>query len=960
MTKWFLRIFIFPLFLANTCLHVMAQQAVTGSVSGTVSDTSSKQLMNGATIALFNLNDSSAAARYETAKAKGAFALHPIAEGRYRLLVTFEGYENQSRIFAITKEKPVIDLGNIVMARKSTMLQEVIIEKPPITIKKDTVEFDAGSYKTKPNAVAEDLFKKLPGVQVDKSGTITAQGEQVTRILVDGKRFFSDDPKLASKNLPPDVIDKIQVFDDLSDQSKFTGFDDGNRVKTINIVTKKDKRKGYFGKLALGAGSNEAYDNVVNVHRFDGSRQISVLGQANDVNKQNFTIQDLFGSSGGRGGGGGGGRGAASAGNTGTGITTTWAGGLNYRDNWSPNTQAYGSYFFNSQHVSTNGQSLAQNIITPDSSTFTSSANSSIRRNQNNRVNFNLEEQIDSNNSLIFRPNISFQHTTSVSSRQTQYSGQTGGTPIYTTNSRGGQQNDGNSGNYDLLFRHKFAKKFRTVSLSMNVTNNLNNGDGTNYAVNAHFSPSAYADTLNQHILSGSKGISASPTISYTEPVGKNQILEFNYNYSYSKNTSYRHTYALSDLTSKYDRFDSLYSNDFENTYNSNRFTLNYRIQNVKYNFSMGSGIQAGSLHSINFTKSTDVGQHYINLTPTLNFQYLFTKTKNIRVNYQGRTGQPAVNQLQPILTTGDSINFSMGNPNLKQQFTHSLRLMYTNFNTANQHVIFATINGSMISNDIQNSVVYLPSPQYSKGSQLTTPVNLSGTFNVNGYFNYGFPLKVPKSNLNFITNASYGQNRTLVNSVSAWSKNTTLGETLSWTTNLKDNFDMNLSSATTYYIARNSLQPAQNLNYYTEVLSAEITYYTKNGWLLAADFDYTYNGSRPAGYNSSVPLLNPAIAKQIFHNKQGEIRLSVFDLLNQNTSVTRTISANSITDSKSNVLTRYAMLTFTYNLRRFAGQGQRMPGMLRRNNPMRNLPEGFDGGGNGNGNGGGGRRGRN
>jgi hypothetical protein len=959
MTKWFLRIFIFCLFLANTCLPAIAQQAVTGSISGAVLDTSSKQSMNGATIALFNLNDSSAAPRYETAKAKGAFVLRSIAEGRYRLLVTFEGYENLSRIFAITKERPVVDLGNLTMVRKSTMLQEVIIEKPPITIKKDTVEFDAGSYKTKPNAVAEDLFKKLPGVQVDKSGNITAQGEQVTRILVDGKRFFSDDPKLASKNLPPDVIDKIQVFDDLSDQSKFTGFDDGNRVKTINIVTKKDKRKGYFGKLAVGAGSNEAYDNVVNVHRFDGSRQISVLGQANDVNKQNFTIQDLFGSNGNRGGGGGG-RGAASAG-TGTGITTTWAGGLNYRDNWSPTTQAYGSYFFNSQHVSTNGQSLAQNIITPDSSTFTSSANSAIRRNQNNRVNFNLEEQIDSNNSLIFRPNISFQHTTNVSSSQTQYSGETGGTPIYTTNSHGAQQNDGNNGNYDVLFRHKFAKKFRTVSLGMNVTNNLNNGDGTNYAVNAHFSPNTYADTLDQHILSGSKGISASPTISYTEPVGKNQILEFNYNYSYSKNTSYRHTYALNDLTSKYDRFDSLYSNDFENTYNSNRFTLNYRIQNVKYNFSVGSGIQAGSLHSINFTKGTDVGQHYINLTPTLNFQYLFTKTKNIRINYQGRTGQPAVNQLQPILTTGDSINFSMGNPNLKQQFTHSLRFMYTNFNTANQHVVFATINGSMISNDIQNSVVYLPSPQYSKGSQLTTPVNLSGTFNVNGYFNYGFPLKKPKSNLNFITNVSYGQNRTLVNTVSAWSKNTTLGETLSWTTNLKDNFDMNFSSATTYYIARNSLQPAQNLNYYTEVVSAEITYYTKNGWLLAADFDYTYNGSRPAGYNSSVPLLNPAIAKQVFRNKQGEIRLSVFDLLNQNTSVTRTISANSITDSKSNVLTRYAMLSFTYNLRRFAGQGQRMPGMLRRNNPMRNLPDGFDDGGNRNGGGsGGGRRGRN
>jgi len=262
---------------------------------------------------------------------------------------------------------------------------------------------------------------------------------------------------------------------------------------------------------------------------------------------------------------------------------------------------------------------------------------------------------------------------------------------------------------------------------------------------------------------------------------------------------------------------------------------------------------------------------------------------------------------------------------------------------------MFATVNASMVSNDIQNAVVYLPSPPNSKGSQLTTPVNLNGTFNVNGYFNYGFALKKPKSNLNFITNLAYSQSQTLVNHVSDYSRNTTLGETLSWTTNLKDNFDMNLSSATTYYISRNSLQPLQNLHYYTEVISAEITYYTKNGWLLASDFDYTYNGNRPSGYNSSVPLLNPAIAKQIFKNRQGEIRLSVFDLLNQNVSVTRTISSNTIQDSKTNVLTRYAMLTFTYNLRKFAGQGQKMPGMFRgMRNGMRNMPGGFDGGGGG------------
>lgn len=943
MKRFLLCILLFGCCVLLCCLHSGAQQPVSGLVTGTVSDTSGKQSMSGATIAIFDLNDSNAAARYGQAKAKGVFEIRNISPGRYRLLVSFEGYENQSRLFTLTQQKPSAGLGNIIMERKSAMLQEVIVEKPPITIKKDTVEFDAGSYKTKPNAVAEDLFKKLPGVQVDKNGTITAQGEQVQRILVDGKRFFSDDPKLASKNLPPDVIDKIQVFDDQSDQSKFTGFDDGNRVKTINIVTKKDKRKGYFGKAMAGAGSNGTYDNSFNIHRFNGTQQISLLGQANNVNKQNFSIQDILGG-GNNGGRGGGGRGSS----TGSGITTTWAGGLNYRDNWSPSTQAYGSYFYNSQHVGTDQQSLTQNIITPDSSAFTSQENHSIRNNQNHRINFNIEQQIDSNNSLIFRPNIGFQHTTSYSSQETQFNGGSEkGVPVYHTKSNGSQSNDGNNGQYDLLFRHKFKKKYRTFSVDMNVQNSLNNGAGTNYAVNSHFFPTDYADTLNQRIVSHSTGLTVSPTISYTEPIGKNQLLEFNYNYSYSKNISERYTYSLNNATSKYDHFDSLYSNAFENTFQYNRLTVNYRVQNTKFNLSVGSGVQARSVNSINTTKHTEIDQHYINLTPTVNFQYIFSKTKNLRVNYSGRTGQPGINQLQPIIATTDSINFTQGNPNLKQQFTHSLRLLYTNFNPVTQRVVFATINASMISNDIQNSVVYLASPPNARGAQLTTPVNLSGTYNINGYFNYGLPLKKPKSNLNFITNAGYAQSQTLINSVSAYSRNTTLGETISWTTNLKDHFDMNLSAATTYFIARNSLQKTQNLNYYTEVLSAEFTYYTNNGWLVAANFDYTYNGNRPAGYNSSVPLLNPSVAKQIFKNKQGEIRLSVFDLLNQNTSITRTITANTIQDTRTNVLTRYAMLTFTYNLRRFAGQGQKMPGMFRgMRNGMRNLPDGIDGGG--------------
>jgi hypothetical protein len=930
-------------------INSWAQKPVSGGIRGKVTDTASKQSMANATVSILGAKDSIPVLNTQV-KRGGKFEINGIKEGSYRLSISFLGYYTTIKPFTITKDKPVTDFGNIVLERETEMLKEVVVQLPPITIKKDTIEFNAGSYTTKPNAVVEDLIKKLPGMQVDKSGTITAQGEQVTRVLVDGKRFFADDPKLATKNLPPDVVDKIQVFDDLSDQSKFTGFDDGNRVKTINIITKKDKRKGYFGKVVAGAGTEGTYDNSVNIHRFEGDQQISVLGQANDVNKQNFTSQDFLGSSGGRGGGGRGGgggrRGSTTGSSTGNGITTTWAGGLNFRDQFGAKTQLYGSYFYNNQHVSTDQQSVQQNLLSSDSSTFSNQDQSAIRKNENHRFNFNLEQQIDSNNSLIFRPNISLQSTNTSSSKTNIYTGGKLNTPIYSTESNSGQENSGHSGQYELLFRHKFKQKFRTISADMNFGSTSNNGDGDNFSVNTY---PTYIDTINQHILSSSNGLSISPTISYTEPVGKNQILEFNYNYTYNRNTSNRYIYNY-DGPKGYDLFDSTYSNAFLNTYNSNRLSLNYRIQNAKYNFSVGSGVQSGDVNSINYTKKYDISQHYVNLTPTVNFRYSFSKTQNLRLNYSGRTSQPGVTQLQPIMVTTDSINFSQGNPNLKQQFTQSLRLLYTNFNTVTQRVMFATINVSMISNDIQNAITYLRSPPNKNGSTLTVPVNLNGTYAANGYFNYGFPLKKPKSNLNFITNVGYNQSQTLVNTISDYTRNTSLAETVSWTTNLRENFDMNFSSTTTYNIARNSLQPTQNLNYYTQVLSTEITYYTKSGWIVATDFDYTYNGNRAAGYNASVPLLNPSFAKQIFKNKQGELRLSIFDLLNQNVSVSRTVTSNTILDSRTNVLTRYAMLTFTYNLRKFASQKQKMPGMFRNRGMQDGMPPGM----------GGGRRGRN
>ena len=942
-----LRSFLFFTFLLLMGFSAQSQKnngnisaKISGTVKGSIIDSSGKQDLSEATVSITPLSSDSSDVQFGTTDRNGAFLFKNLSGGSYSLLITFEGYVHIRRNFTISPENKNIDFKMFYMQRATEDMPEVIVQRPPVTIRKDTVEYNAGSFATKPNALAEDLLKKMPGIQVDKNGVITAQGEKVTRVLVNGKRFFNDDPKMATRNLPPDIIDKIQVFDDLSDQSKFSGFDDGNRVKTINIITKKDKRQGYFGKVVGGIGTNENYDESINMHRFDKEEQISLLGQANDVNKQNFTPDAI---SGGRGGGGGGGGGAGgSSGNTG--VTTVWAGGANYRNSLGPKTDLYGSYFFNSQHITVDQKDSVIKYIQgepgQDSSNTTAGTQSNIQKLETHRIYLNLEQKIDSNNSLIFRPNITFQQSEPlVSSFSTTVDNH--GLPVnQSVGNSSGYNNGFNINGSNLQLRHKFAKKFRTISLDLNGSANMNDGYGYNYAVNNFYRPLSN-DTLNQYNVDTLHSYSISPTLSYTEPVGKNQIIELNYNYTYQHNVSVNNTYDFVDSLHDYKKFDSLFSNSYQFVSHANRFTLNYRVQNTRYNLSVGSGLQFTGFNSLNTTKDIRVIQNYVNLTPTVNFQYTISKTSHFRLNYSGRPGTPTVTQLQPLITTTDQINYQEGNPDLKPQFTHSLRMLYTSFDPGTQHVLFATINASTIVNDIQSAVYY-----NSKGGQQTTYVNLNGTYNLSAYFNYGIPLKKPKSNLNFITNITYAQSQTLLaqdsiaaadnNFAHVYSKNTGLSETISWTTNIKKNFDMNFSSASKYNInirTGATGQPSKsqnNLNAFSQTLSAELTAYTNSGWLIAATLDYTYTNNNAAAYNASVPLLNPSIAKQLFKKKNGEIRLSVFDLLNQNVSVSKSVTSSQESYTRTNVITRYAMLTFTYNLNNFSDtKEKRMPSMF-------------------------------
>lgn len=941
--------------LAFVLVSASASAQTSATIKGKLVDSTSKQSLKDATVTILDARDSTLEV-FGLAQADGSFSINNISFGDMILQVKFSGYEPISRKISFTKVNPNVNIGTIYLRQAANDLGNVTVTQSAIQMKKDTLEISASAFKTKPNAVAEDLLRKIPGMEVAKDGSIKAQGENVQRVLVDGKRFFGDDPRMATRTLPPDVIDKIQVFDDLSDQSKFSGFDDGNRLKTINITTRKDKKKGMFGKAVAGIGTDGRYDESFNFTRINNDRQLTFLGQANNVNKQNFTQNNIGGGRGFGGGGGGGGFGGGGFGGGGqsSGITTILAGGLNYRDVWSPKVDAYGSYFYNAPRQNNESTSRTENILNSDSSTYNNSFSASVSKNENHRFTFNIEDRIDSMNSLIFRPNFTIQSSNPTSTSSNITTGGKEGVLINQSTSTSSNYNSGyNVNGSNLQLRHRFAKRGRTISLDLGFSASNTTGDGINRSVNSFYKPFLRTDTINQHYIDSSRSVTFNPTVSYTEPLSKNQMIELRYSYNYNNSTSVSNYYNFDNSSGKFVKFDSLFSNSYKYTATSQTANVSWRLQHTKYNLNIGTGLQFTDLRSDNVTKNVVVQRNYVNFTPNMNFVYNFTRTKSLRVFYNGRTSQPSTAQLQPIRTTTDSINFQVGNPDLKPSFNNSLRILYNSFDPFSQRLIFATINATITGSDIVSSIVQNPN-----GGRTTTYVNLGGSYNLSGYFNYGFPIKTPKSNLNLQTNVNYNRSQSLLNNVLNATQSTVFTETVKWTTNLKNNFDMNLSTAYSVNPIRNSLSANQNTNYTTATLGADFTLYSNNGWILASDFDYTHYGNRPAGYNTTVFLVTPSIAKQFLKNKAGELRLSCFDLLKQNKAVTTSASANQIVNTISNNLTRYFMLTFTYNLRSFGQQqqGRRengMPGM------MRGMFGGRDGGGF-NGGGGGGRRGNN
>ncbi len=914
-----------------------------GTVKGLAFDTISKQPVPAATITVLEKKDSSLVTFTITAN-DGHFELKGIPNGEYRLMLTHVNYHNSNIFFAISDNNKNAELGNIVMNDKTKVLAEVIArnEEPPVTLINDTVQYNAGSFKLQPNANVEQLLKKLPGVKVEKDGTIKAQGEKVNRVLVDGKEFFGNDPKIATKNLPADAVDKVQVYDKQSDQAQLTGFEDGNYEKTINLKLKKDKKKGVFGKVNAGAGNKERYEGKFNVNSFKGARQFSAIGMGNNTNAEGFSFMDILNFTGElarmqRGGEGNmninisGDDGAAMGANPGgrnSGINTAWGGGLNYNNIIGTKLDFQSNYFYNRYNPNSESHIQRQYFL-PDSSYFYNQNSVTDNLSNNHRFNLNTLYQVDSLNSIRIIPSLSFQKTDNRS--QTDY--QTLSEDRLLTNegfSNNTATNKGYNFKNDIIWRKKFARKGRTFSLTLQTSLNESDGDGSLSSINSFYDPNGSLlnrDTLNQKSTSRGDLRGYNAKAIYTEPIWKKSLLEFSVGKNNSKSTSEKITHDYNKLNGKYDQLNNSLTNDFENTYGYTSAGLRMRTQKKKYSYALGLSWQQAELEGkiISGTKDSLISKTFRNFLPNARFQYNFSRFKMFSLSYNASTTQPSMSQLQPVPDNSNSLNIKEGNPDLKQEYNHTIMGHLNFLSPYKNKSLFFFFNMQLTKNKIVNDDVVNQS-----GVRRTRPVNVNGLYNLNSEISYSMPVRFLKGSVEISSNTGLFKTKQFINKVGNDIRTLSLGPDLRLDMNPTEKLNIAVGAGLNYNKTKYSLQSALNTNYLSQEYNASIDWQMPKGFFFSTDIVYTINSQRASGFNTKVPIWNASISKQILKYNRGEIKFAARDLLGKNIGISRNTNNNYIEDSRVLTLRRFFLLSFTYSLSKTglnnaAGGGMRM-----------------------------------
>jgi len=895
--------------------------AQSAAVFGTVKSASDATALPGATVLLENAAKTTTATITDT---EGKFRFERVAPGTYTIRVNYLGFKGLAK--PVEMRGQALDVGTLQLEEESTTIKEVqVVGRVPLGGQKgDTTQYNAAAFKTAPDASAEDLVTKMPGVTVT-DGKIQAQGEDIKQVFVDGKRFFGDDADAALRNLPAEVIDNVQVFDRRSDASQMSGFDDGNREKTLNIVTKKDRRKGQFGKVSAGYGTDERYMVGAAVNFFNNDRRITVTGLTNNINMLDFSVGETPG-------GGMRGRRGGWGGSTPNGIITTNTIGLNYSDMWGKKMEVSGNYNFTKRAYNQSKYTFRDYVQEARPGQVYTEDEKSLNTENVHRFNMRLDYKMNDRNRLLITPNISIQQN----KRESGLFGQTvwdEGLLNQTENSSE-YDNARYNLNNNIYYSHSFGKEGRTFSTRLNTNYSAANGDSYILSNTVYADDASQNEYRNQYSNSDGSGFTWEGNVSYTEPVGENSRVQLEYEIRNRVEDSDKLTYNFAEQLGTYSTLDTILSNTFKSQYLTQEAEIGYQYNTEQIRLQAEIEYQEAKLQNDQvFPQVYNLNRSFNSILPSAQLEYKFSKTRTLFVDYRADTDAPAIEQLQDVIDYSNTLRVSVGNPDLDQSTENRLMMRYRNFDEETNKVFFAFLMGNFTQNYVTNSTLLVQDSLrlsddilLGSGATLERPVNLDGYWNVRSFFNYGQPVSFINANLNL--NGGFGYSRIpglIINQESETNQVNYANETnfrvgASLSSNISEKIDFNISTRSSFNLVENTLLTQQNNNYFNQSTQLRYNWIFWKGLVYRTELNHQFNSGLSEGVDNNFLLWNMSIGKKVFKNQKGEISLSVNDLLNQNVSVQRNVRSNYVEDVQTNILQRYFMLTFTYNIRNFSG----------------------------------------
>lgn len=882
-------------------------------VRGTVIEESNKQPIEQATIRLLNVKDSTFISGVVSGK-NGTFSIKNVKNGSYLLAISFIGLEPVYQPIQITGKTNPVNVGKLEMADGSIMLGEAVItaKAVEVTVRNDTVEYNADSYKVTEGSMLEDLLKKMPGVEIDSEGKVTVNGKEIKKIMVDGKEFFSDDPKVASKNLPAKMVDKVQVLDKKSDMTMMTGFDDGEEEAVINLTVKPGMKQGWFGNAFAGYGSKDRYEGNFMVNRFINNDQFTIMGGLNNTNNMGFTDMGSSMFS----GMGGGRRGGGSFGGGGNGITESGNIGANFNKEFSPKLKWGGNVRYSHSDNVLESESETVYITSKDSIFGKSKQNTT---NDNIGVNFRLEWKPDTLTQIIFRPDISYSKTHS-NSHEDQYSvANLSSDTINKSNAYNTSDGEAYNVSARLEFSRKLNNQGRILSGSLSGGINDSYTNGIDYS-NTNYTLLDSSEIIDQHVRYDNNGYNYRAYLSWVEPLGRNNFLQATYRISQNKRESLKNAYN-NDGNDQYTELDSTYSKNTRNHATEQRASLSFKAVREKYNYTIGFNLDPSHTKTETFIGDKvlyDTTRNVMNFSPMAQLNYRFDKRTNLRIDYDGRTSQPTLSQLQPVDDVSNPLNTIRGNPQLKPTYTNNLRIRFHQFKPENQSAFMVMANFSYI----LNSVVTNTTRDKNTNKRLTEYDNVNGNYNGNIRIIYNTPLKNKKFSINTMTWGMYSNTKGFNDGDENTNKSLTLMEEAGINYR-SDYLDLGLRGNIRYFQSRNSEQKQSEsgdqdrINYGG---TFNTTIYLPYKFQIESDITYSGNSGYSDGFEQSELLWNASVSKSLLKNNAGTLRFKMYDILGQRSNITSSSNVTMNIDSKYNTLNSYFMVYFIYRFSIFSG----------------------------------------